>query len=194
MIKYFSNQKRNGWIMQKTNRDGKEQKVGETWIISRIPDNEANNYISRGKLHNALLHWIVLCCSLTTRWFVPFLWDPRIRESGDEGKHIFYGNVSSTFRHIRPRIDKRENIVQCFSGKRHYFHENHFGSRSGGNFCNLDKSWNYPSTCLIRPPFMLMMPWSFAAYNTSSISVASKQRFINYKYCMPLSGNTSTEF
>ena len=63
----------------------------------------------------------LLCCSLARR-FVPFLRDPRIRESEeDEGKHIFYGNVSSTLRHIRPRIDKPENIIQCISRKRHFF-------------------------------------------------------------------------
>ena len=70
----------------------------------------------------------LLCCSLARR-FVPFLRDPRIRESEeDEGKHIFYGNVSSTLRHIRPRIDKPENIIQrFFSRKRHFFsHQNRF--------------------------------------------------------------------
>ena len=133
------------------------------------------------------LHWIVpalLCYSLARR-FVPFLRDPRIRESEeDEGKHIFYGNVSSTLRHIRPRIDKPENIIQLlFLRKRHFFLIKTAvalsGSRSGGfgNFCSSDKSWNYASTCLIRLSFMLMMPCSFGDYNinTTNSSVASKQ-------------------
>ena len=89
----------------------------------------------------------LLCYSLARR-FVPFLRDPRIRESEeDEGKHIFYGNVSSTLRHIRPRIDKPENIIQLlFLRKRHFFLIKTAvalsGSRSGGfgNFCSSDKS------------------------------------------------------
>ena len=89
----------------------------------------------------------LLCCSLARR-FVPFLRDPRIRESEeDEGKHIFYGNVSSTLRHIRPRIDKPENIIQCFFLERGIFSRIKTvlalsGSRSGGsgNFSSSDKS------------------------------------------------------
>ena len=38
---------------------------------------------------------------------------------------------------------------------------------------------------------MLMMSWSFAVFNTSNISVASKLRFINNKCCFPLSENIS---